>query len=445
MSRSPSNSLNPEIHMKNSNLILIITLLLSSTLFAQNDFSKEQAFNRGLSPIPYRGLDKLRKDNPYIVIRNISNSTNGTQHNREKYVSLPHFSGTNLFSVLGSYRFDSIKRTWKVVELNKYFVGYDFDKHAVPFAYIHKSYFDTTKNTRSMTTFSFKAKNLPDTQFFYDIVGKDTIFVAKHTFNHDTADRLVHLNRKHASGSVIETYFEYTDSNRIATELNLSIKSQFATIDSVSRYTYLYDSTGLLTSLQEEKYGLPGRENAWTVTEQQTFAWNNKGMLVGDRVYLADTAYQLELDHLHLYSYNVQDQIETYIHMRYRNGEYVDRHKLVIFYDGNSAKYGYEYPWEDTDYSHRASRYYVFGTEDITEIKDVTKSTELRLYPNPATQAITLPEELANIPVNIFAMDGRLLIKTSASAGADIDVSTLVAGTYLLQAGNYLPTMFVKA
>ena len=428
--------------MKNSIFTLFI-LAMTTSLPAQNDFSKEQSFNRGRNPLPYRGLDILRKDNPYIVIRNISNSTNGRQFNKEKYVTLPHISQANLFSVLGFYQYDSLEQEWAISEVGNYYIGYDFDLHAVPYAYTHRLFGDSTKNTRSMTTFTFKGISMPDTQLLYEI-GEDTILVARNVFTHDAHGKPERISFRQLQGYGMETIFGYDSANRLVSELNLYMQSQFATVDSLSRYTYTYDSVGNVLSYQEEKYNLPGRENAWTVTQLETFSWNAKNKLTGDRKYVADASFQLQLKHIHLYSYNSLDQIETYIHMKHENGNYVDRHKLVIFYDGNTAKYGYEYPWEDMDYSHKASRYYVFSSEDILSVDPALSFKAAPLYPNPAYDRIVVPGQSADMEISIFSMDGRYVRSVITGSGGEADVSGLAPGTYFLQAGRNTPSLFVK-
>lgn len=431
--------------MKHSNSILLICLAFTVNMPAQNDFSKDQLFNRGASPNPYIGLDLLRKENPYIVIRNISNATNGTQFNKEKYVTIPTVMQNGLYSVLGFYRYDSLKHTWMTEEESNYFIGFDFNSKVVPWAYVHKHFKDSAWNNKTKTSFTFRGKNMPDTQNFYTIGLQDTTYFGRNLFYYDSLNRITLISNHLITGYSKETYLEYMPDGKLRKELNIVTKTQFAIPDSFSRYTYTYDSGVLMSSL-EEMYGLPGNPDAWTATRQVTYGYDAKGRLASDRIYLVDSSYQLALDQLHLYTYNMQDQVETYIHMRNYQGSFVNRHKLEIFYKNGSARYGYEYPWDDIDYSHVASRYYIFSSEDITDIPNVERPARtLSIVPNPALQQISLPPSLSGQAISIIDSHGKTVITVREDHDEHIDISTLAPGIYMIKTNNYLPASFIKA
>ncbi|MBK8342672.1 MAG: T9SS type A sorting domain-containing protein [Bacteroidetes bacterium] len=63
---------------------------------------------------------------------------------------------------------------------------------------------------------------------------------------------------------------------------------------------------------------------------------------------------------------------------------------------------------------------------------------QIEIYPNPTANsfniACTIPEELINdFEVNIFDLNGKILLQTKTTQHADIDVSTLPQTFILLQ------------
>lgn len=89
----------------------------------------------------------------------------------------------------------------------------------------------------------------------------------------------------------------------------------------------------------------------------------------------------------------------------------------------------------------------VVATKDVAQIKKISfthptavesvNSLKLGVYPNPSMDEVTVEGVNAGVIVRLFTIDGRLLNVTVAeSETARINVSSLAAGTYLLQAGN---------
>jgi len=439
-----TNLLNNDLLMKHSYFSLMMTLCIASSMSAQNSFNTEQVFNRGQNPVPYTGLDILRKNNPYMIIRNISNATNGRQFNKEKYVTIPYMTGNNLYGVLGSYTYDSLSKQWKKYAYNQYFILYDFNSKSVPEAYIRQTYADSLKNKYIKTNFRFSGKNMPDTQYFYTIGASDTSYTGRNVFYYDTSDQLIHISRHNVSGSSVETFYAYTKDGRICNELRLEANTPFSTLDSVYQSSYDYDSSGKLLSFKEEVYDQAGRADMWTVKQMSTYTYNPKGLLSGDRMYTPDSSNDLTLESLHLYTYTNDNQIETYIQMRSHNGVFTERHKLEVFYEGSQAKYGYEYPWEDNDYSHIATRYYVFGSEDLLSVQtDLQVQKQFHVYPNPANHTIDIEVD-ASRPLNICDLSGHIVMHVPENHNRMVDISALNSGIYVIMVDDYMPLKLIK-
>lgn len=72
---------------------------------------------------------------------------------------------------------------------------------------------------------------------------------------------------------------------------------------------------------------------------------------------------------------------------------------------------------------------------------------ELRMFPNPATDLVTVEGFQQRLPITVYSVDGQLIRPVSTSPSGDnvvVDVSDLSAGGYLLQQEGARPCRFVK-
>ena len=63
-------------------------------------------------------------------------------------------------------------------------------------------------------------------------------------------------------------------------------------------------------------------------------------------------------------------------------------------------------------------------------------SQQLAIYPNPANDVLTISNISENQLVTIYAIDGRVVKKTIISDNAEINISDLRPGMYVVSAGN---------
>lgn len=429
----------------NPRLLCLCLLTFSGGIMLYgNYFEKEQLFNRPADPLPATGVDILRKEYPYIVIRDINNSTNGTQVNRRKYVTIPAVSGSNLYAMLGDYLFNVQKKKWMINQVSNYIIEYNFNNGTVPKAFIHHKFADSLNNHSYKTLFSFNTDNLPDTQKYYLISHEDTVYYACITFDYDNQKHLTHLRYSQTDGYSDETFFSFENGN-LMSALKLIFISQFSVPDSV-RYSYEYDSMSRITQYKEEQK--PGNFNPgkWLLINMKSYTYDVNGQLSGDRLYEPDSSGNAELKEINMYTYTGPGKMDTWIHIVSRNSGSPVRSKLMLTYQGNKVAYGYLYPWLDFDYSHTPSAYYLFSDEDIVGVNTPFSSKEpVTLYPNPAGDYIRLNQTEAGSAIEIRDVNGKTALVIENYNDELIDLSEFAPGIYLIIADKQKPIKFIKS
>ena len=71
------------------------------------------------------------------------------------------------------------------------------------------------------------------------------------------------------------------------------------------------------------------------------------------------------------------------------------------------------------------------------------ENQQLSLYPNPAKDVLNIKNLADNQEVTIYSINGTVIMKTIASGDAEINVSELRPGMYVVSAGN-LVSKFIK-
>ncbi len=79
----------------------------------------------------------------------------------------------------------------------------------------------------------------------------------------------------------------------------------------------------------------------------------------------------------------------------------------------------------------------LFIAVESTGVDAISAVGSVYVYPNPATNFITVNGiAQAEYPVEIYSSFGLLLVSTTTSANAKIDVSSFAAGLYFVKVGN---------
>ena len=90
------------------------------------------------------------------------------------------------------------------------------------------------------------------------------------------------------------------------------------------------------------------------------------------------------------------------------------------------------------------SLHLVYDEDFVVEIDDVTKVNELIIYPNPAFDYIVVEGKVGE-DVMVYDLDGQCVYQSIMhNAKCIIDVSVLVAGTYIVKSGSASCKMIVK-
>ena len=81
-----------------------------------------------------------------------------------------------------------------------------------------------------------------------------------------------------------------------------------------------------------------------------------------------------------------------------------------------------------------------FTTQQSTE---EVEDQQLAIYPNPAKDVLNIKNLADNQEVTIYSINGSIIMKTIASGNAEINISELRPGMYVVSAGN-LVSKFIK-
>ncbi|MBO2522787.1 MAG: hypothetical protein CW336_02870 [Bacteroidetes bacterium] len=81
-----------------------------------------------------------------------------------------------------------------------------------------------------------------------------------------------------------------------------------------------------------------------------------------------------------------------------------------------------------------------FTTQQSTE---EVENQQLAIYPNPAKDVLNIKNLADNQEVTIYSINGAVVMKTIASGNAEINISELRPGMYVVSAGN-LVSKFIK-
>ena len=81
-----------------------------------------------------------------------------------------------------------------------------------------------------------------------------------------------------------------------------------------------------------------------------------------------------------------------------------------------------------------------FTTQQSTE---EVENQQLTIHPNPAKDVLNIKNLADNQEVTIYSINGSVIMKTIASGNAEINISELRPGMYVVSAGN-LVSKFIK-
>ncbi len=102
-----------------------------------------------------------------------------------------------------------------------------------------------------------------------------------------------------------------------------------------------------------------------------------------------------------------------------------------LFFDDNGTTISYNLS--------ELRKAYFAAPQDVEEVAN----QQLAIYPNPAKDVLNIKNLADNQEVTIYSMNGAVIMKTIASGNAEINISELRPGMYVVSAGN-LVSKFIK-
>lgn len=422
--------------MKKKSLILS-ALLLASGVYASNagnsgPFAADQHFYFRPQSLPLTGIDVLRKDVPYILVRDVGNSTNGKQENRIRLLTLPDRSGTPFYKTTATYRYDKNSRSWVTVNERQYQIAYAGSQGERITSYILKRFDAGSGSSESFLYRVFAGQQPVDSILVYLIKDADTMLFMHEHYSygiHPYPDKVVQV---YSDGNTSEHQFSYNGQGSLLAECMVETDKGLPA-DTLVRKLYERDTSGRLTRYEEISYKLQGMHGQAVTTESRAYGYDVLGRIASCKTYKPDSTRKLIPERTELYTYNAAGKPETIVSMTLHDGHiFRVRQKIEIFYNGNTPAYAWEYPWKDNDFSHFASGYYLFSSTDPSLQVDKLWHTESDApYPNPCGRYLNLHPNLSG-PVQIFDIHGRLMLETIADENGVVDLERLTPGTYLL-------------
>ena len=99
------------------------------------------------------------------------------------------------------------------------------------------------------------------------------------------------------------------------------------------------------------------------------------------------------------------------------------------------------------NYDYYTSQYgYVQGEILFSFSEDTVTDFELKVFPNPATNYITIETNQTDEMMQIFNVNGQLVkaLNFNASTTKQFDVSSLAAGTYFIKMGQTVKRIIIQ-
>lgn len=424
--------------MKKNALFLPVLLLISglhaTTVPSTGPYDSDQSFYFRPQPLPLTGVDMLRKEAPYILVRDVTNATNGKQENRLHMITLPGRSGTSHYKNTSAFTFDKTAKKWLPVNERQYAITYAGQSGERIASYLmQRNLADTAHEQLYYRVF---ADQFPvDSVQVYFIQNGDTTLKMREYYTyslHPYPDLLVQVD---AEGRTTEHRFSYDGQGALISECILENRSG-RPADTLTQLKYGRDTIGRLISYDEITYRHKGMEGKAFTAESRGYGYDAAGRVASCKTYKPDSSMHLVPEQTELYTYTQEGKPETIVSMTLHDGHIFSiRKKIEIFYERGKPAYAWEYPWKDNDYSHFASGYYLFSvTDPLLSVSQNSLYAEPLPGPNPCERFLYLPESWQG-KIQLFDLQGRLMMETVKDESGKIDLELLPAGTYYVS-GN---------
>jgi hypothetical protein len=215
------------------------------------------------------------------------------------------------------------------------------------------------------------------------------------------------------SGRVLQSDW-YRPKDGVLVPINRSTKSYHAGVQLSSELFEQWDSLS----------------QSWVKQSRDTYDYDMRGNLITRLMEVWDTTNSVFVNENRArYEYDAQGNSTDGINEQWKTGSWQPALKWLDLYSQKELLYTI---WM------RYYKYHATYKSLSSGVGQVDINPELSVYPNPASDRLILDYKGINPPpeVVVYDLTGRPVLQVSLKGAAEIDVSRLAAGTYLLRMGS---------
>lgn len=388
------------------------------------------------------------------VFSQSSNSVSGPTYLTDSSRTLKYYNNLNnwSFSSKMEYKYDQFGRDTSII-IN------GIDTNGVAYRLkTNKTY--VSNQIRSIKYSEFKSnkwEEMSRTDFEFN----NNLIVSEETYinNNGTLEKSTSVEYLYNSNSKLETenHYVYVGAaslvvkrisytyfgNGLLESKITELDNGFATLENTIRERYTYN-----TSQRIRTYSL----DYWDVSD-----WvNNEILRMGysGSLLTADTLYKNEkgnyvLTFRNQYTYNSNQQITRQSRLSLYNGNFYNDLISRYYYDVNKNNIAFSKKYVDPLGKLLFDSDSVLNFYSLKNIVGIENdlSENIKIYPNPSSQYITIDSENKISSCIIYNMEGKVLIKQFQNTNI-IDIRNLEKGNYIIQIsdekGNLINKQFIK-
>jgi hypothetical protein len=408
---------------------LILTLMFSYSFLVHAQYPVPQVLNT-----PVTGFELLRNQNPFMIVQdsNPNSWTNATRYlrvpftlksgfNKEDHIATwTNNSWVDEQTILDSFVLDNQNRFSTITETTTYnFPGYNN---------ISKNkYWFTYNSNNKLVRIDEKIANPVSSNNF----SNDWYMLIKYDQN---GRRILDSTYYYTYNSWYYTRYQYDSLGNDIGEIAMNGTDS----SSVLQNTYL--GNHLLTSNSQ---AYDPNSQTWSPRQSDTFYYNSNQLVSGHIMYTLSSvnggAWTYQPVSNETFHYSNTQKIDGIIYkVLDSTGTWVNNSKYAITYDQNDkAVLGYiYYSLNGNTWNTYASSRILF--EQQTGINETTRSLQVSIYPNPASNQLTIinaKQSLKNSQITISDLLGKTILESTILNDENeyaLSINDLKTGVYLL-------------
>lgn len=217
-----------------------------------------------------------------------------------------------------------------------------------------------------------------------------------------------------------QTTYTYDAQGRLSGSLYSYDHYMNGDLMSYDRQTYTYDANGLLTLILNEECDI--ETGIWSITKREFFSYDANGNCT---TYESKTAGGSSIEKK-VYEYETRLLSETFI-------PHTPEFDNPLLYQNHNTYHTMHYYRVDDNFDLQYLCDYLYNYCGYNSISNA-ETLSLSLYPNPATDHLTIQAQEGDNLMSIYSLDGKC-VKVQRMNGTDlhVDLSSLSKGTYLVR------------